>query len=157
MVIMAIYVEKDLIVSRYLFFQGNGPLQYVVYSSNLHSVLIQVQVEYVLREFNLGIPQQAFEFLFQLYNFVSTVKTTASELDLTKDGTGLGEKSAEASNPLPMKSLRARNVRAISGTMRMIDGVVPNTNAKKIQLWIAQTFLMLSLRKDTTFDQRKKK
>jgi hypothetical protein len=92
MVIMAIYVEKDLIVSRYLFFQGNGPLQYVVYSSNLHSVLIQVQVEHVLREFNLEIPQQAFEFLFQLYNFVSTVKTTASELDLTKDGTGLGEK-----------------------------------------------------------------
>jgi hypothetical protein len=62
------------------------PLQYVVYSSNLHSVLIRTQVEYVLREFNLGIPQQAFEFLFQLYNFVSTVKTTANQLDLTKNG-----------------------------------------------------------------------
>ena len=36
--------------------------------------------------FDLRIPQQAFEFLFQLYNFVSTVKTTASQFDLTKNG-----------------------------------------------------------------------
>jgi hypothetical protein len=50
------------------------------------------QVEYVLREFDLKIPQQAFEFLFQLYNFVYTVKRTVGHFGPTKHGKLLAEK-----------------------------------------------------------------
>lgn len=79
------------------------------------------QVEYVLREFDLKIPQQAFEFLFQLYNFVSTVK----ELSVNSAGLRMAscwrKKSTEASNPLLVESLRAPDVRAIKGAMRMVD------------------------------------
>jgi hypothetical protein len=52
---------------------------YAVCLSNLHPVIIRPQVEYVLEEFHFRIPQEAFKFLFQLYNFVSRMKTVASQ------------------------------------------------------------------------------
>ena len=61
------------------------PLEYAIHSSNLYSILIQLQVEYVIQEFDLRNPQQAFEFLFQFYNFVSGAKTNASRLTLNQN------------------------------------------------------------------------
>lgn len=40
----------------------------------------------MIQEFDLRDPQQAFEFLFQFYNFVSGAKTNASRLTLNQNG-----------------------------------------------------------------------
>lgn len=45
-----------------------------------------MQVEYVVQEFDLRIRLQAFEFLFQFYNFVSGSKTNASRLTHDQNG-----------------------------------------------------------------------
>jgi len=45
-----------------------------------------VQVEYVVQDFELRNPLQAFEFLFQFYNFVAGVKANASRLTPNQNG-----------------------------------------------------------------------
>jgi len=62
------------------------PLEYAVHSLNLCSILIQVQVEYVVQVFDLRNPLQAFEFLFQFYNFVAGAKANASRLTPNQNG-----------------------------------------------------------------------
>jgi hypothetical protein len=64
------------------------PFKHAIHSSNLYSILIQLQVEHVIQEFDLRIPQQAFKFLFHFYNVGSGAKTNASRLRLTPNQNG---------------------------------------------------------------------
>ncbi|KAI0255971.1 kinase-like domain-containing protein [Lactifluus subvellereus] len=58
-VIMAIYIHRTFRASRYLVYQP---------------VVTSTEVQFVTTNFDLTAPRAAFEFIFQLYNFVSAAK-----------------------------------------------------------------------------------
>ena len=82
------------------------PLECAVHSSNPRSILTQVQVEYVIQDFNLRIPQQAFEFLFQLYSFVSVTKTITDRLTPGQNGRVLAGDITTGLEPFTSKSTK---------------------------------------------------
>ena len=84
------------------------PLECAVHSSNPRSILTQLQVEYVIQDSNLRIPQQAFEFLFQLYNFVSVTKTIADRLTPGQNGRMLAGDITTSLEPFTSKSTKRR-------------------------------------------------
>jgi serine/threonine protein kinase len=64
-VIMAIYIDKGFSASQYLVYQP---------------VVTSTEVRYATKQFNLTVPKDAFEFIFQLYNFISSAKAFNDEL-----------------------------------------------------------------------------
>ena len=160
MVIMAVYVEKDLIVSRYLFFQGNGPNPPPVRCLCIKSAFCSHPTHRLSTSFESSIleyPNRPLNFYFNSTILSLPSKQLPVNSARLRMARSWRQKSAEASNPLLVKSLKAPNVRAIKGAMRIVPGIVPNANAKEIRLWIAQISLTPSLRKVTTSDERKKK
>ena len=73
---MAVYVDKDFRAHRYLLCQPNeGSIEVVFNRLTVSLLLIYVfEVNYVTKDFDLTDPSSAFEFIFQLYNFLADAK-----------------------------------------------------------------------------------
>jgi hypothetical protein len=128
------------------------PLECAVHSLNLSSILNQLQVKYVIRDFNLRIPHHAFGFLFQFYNFVSVTKTIADRLTPGQNGRMLAGDITTGLEPFTFKSTKRRKDDGGDGDSR---GVKPNTHAKEARYLTNHIFLTLSPREVTTSRWRK--
>ena len=87
---------------------GRMPLECAVHPSSLCSILIQLQVKYVIRDFSLRIPQQAFGFLFQFYNFVAATKPIADRLTPGQNGMTLAGDITTGLESFTSKSTKRR-------------------------------------------------
>ena len=79
------------------------------------------------------------------------MKTGASQLEPRWNGKTMAGGITKVSNHSLLRTLKIPNVK-MTGTMAMVNGVMPNANlnTEETQLWISHTFLTLSPREVTT-------